>query len=274
MSNDIIIVEQIPVIKQRLQTVKEDIIERVEGVITLECTPDTVKTVKQARADLNKEFAEWEEKRKQVKAAVMNPYEQFESIYKDCISDVFKEADLNLKCKINSVENDLKQEKETAVKAYFDEYCKSKNIDFVRFEQAGLNITLSATEKKLKEQAAEFIDNISNSLTLIDTQEHKEEILVEFKKCLNAAEAIMTVKQRHIAIETEKAAAEKRQELQDKDTAIETAVNEALPQEQEEITYKPVEDEKELTVSFKVTATKSRLKALKEYLINGGYKYE
>ena len=42
-------------------------------------------------------------------------------------------------------------------------------------------------------------------MALIDTQEHKVEILVEYKQHMNVSQAITTVSERHKAIETENA---------------------------------------------------------------------
>ena len=73
------------------------------------------------------------------------------------------------------------------------------------FQDARINITLSASVKALKDQAKDFIDRVASDLLLIDTQEHKAEILVEYKKTLNASQAITTVSNRHKEIEQEQA---------------------------------------------------------------------
>jgi Protein of unknown function (DUF1351). len=95
--NDLIIIEQLPIIKERLASVSEEISKKTEEALAMICTEDTVKTVKTLRADLNKEFAEMEAQRKAVKDAVMKPYDEFEALYKDLISSKFKNADAELK---------------------------------------------------------------------------------------------------------------------------------------------------------------------------------
>lgn len=274
--NNIIVVEQLPIIKQQLQTIKADVTERVNEALSLVCTEETVKTVKQARADLTKELKMWEDKRKQVKTAIMSPYEQFEAVYKDCITDVFKKADAELKDKISTVENGLKEQKRTEVKAYFEEYAESANIDFVTFERAGINITLSASLKNLKEQAKAFIDRVCEDLSLIETQEHKTEILVEYKQTLNVSVAITNTVNRYKAIEEEKAREEERKAREQAVTEAAAKVEEIVPPPVEPIIAPPVVEETDpvLTLAFKVTAPKSKLKELKAFLINGGYQYE
>lgn len=275
MSKDIIVVKQLPVIVEQLQLIKADVTERVNKAMSLVCTEDTVKTVKNVRSELNKEFADWEEQRKSVKKAVLSPYEQFEIVYKDCITDVFKQADNDLKSKIDNVENGLKEQKRAEVKNFFDEYLLSKNIDFVTYENANINITLSASKKSLKEQAKAFIDRICDDLNLIDTQEHKDEIMYEYKQSLNVSNAITKVTTRYKAIEEEKKREEERRakEQAKKEAAskVEKVVDTLTPPTPLDV---PVEEEPIIAVKFTVRGTKAKLKDLKEYMNREGYDYE
>ncbi len=264
MENSLIIVKQLPVIEEQLKVVSAEIDAKVSGAIGLVCTEENVKTIKEIRATLNKESKEFEDKRKQVKAEIMKPYEEFEAIYKECISDKYKKADVELKNKIDSVENELKANKKTEVVNYFNEYLNSKNIDFITYEQANINITLTASMKSLKEQAKNFIDKIADDLKLIDTQEHKAEILVEYKQSLNVSNAITTVSDRFKAIEEEK-------DKQERESEKHVPTIEELPQMSLDA---PEVEEEKITLKFTVKATRTQLKALKEFLEVGGYDYE
>ena len=278
-STEIIVVKQLPVIVEQLAQVKEAVIERVKTATSLVCTDETVKEVKKARAELNAEFKAWEEKRKEVKTAVMTPYEQFETVYKECVSDTYKKADADLKTKIDGVEKELKDKKAAEVKEYFDEYLDSKGIDFVTYEQANINVTLSATMKSLKEQAKTFIDKLGDDLALIDTQEHKAEIMVEYKKTLNVSAAITSVNARFKAIEDEKRRIEEAEERKAAEEQHIAEITSMLPEPEPEpeivppVEEKP-EEEKVYTLRFTVTARKDKLRELKAFLDNGGYKYE
>ncbi len=261
MDNNLIVVKQLPIIEQQLQAIKSEVTAKVETALTLVCTEDTVKEVKAVRAELNKEFKEFEDRRKEVKKSVLSPYEQFESVYKDCITDVFKKADTELKSKIDSVENELKEQKTAEVKAYFDEYLQSKGIDFVTFEKANINVTLSASMKSLKEQAKAFIDRICEDLSLIDTQDHKDEILYEYKQSLNVSNSITTVVNRHKAIEEAKA------------TGKPEPIQEVISEKPLEAP-KEVEDDKIYPLQFTVYGTKAQLKMLKDFILRSGIRYE
>lgn len=291
---DLIVVKQLPQIEEHLKELSLDVDKKVENAKNLVCTEENVTTIKQIRASLNKEFKEVENQRKIVKEQILAPYMQFEEIYKMYISDKYKSADNDLKVKIDSTENELKNIKEQEIKDYFEEYKKANNIDFVTYSQARINVTLSASRKSLKEQAKQFIDKIVDDLKLIDTQEHKTEILVEYKQSLNVSQAITSVTNRFKAIEEEKKRQEelKRKQLEeaqrraDESTRAQTeatrqALENFIPKSEEKveeaILQAPVIEKKQeeiLTLRFTVRGTRTKLKELKQFLESGGYDYE
>lgn len=112
--NELIKVVQLPVIEEQLRSMKEAVDKRVEEALSLVCTEETIQTVKSARAELNKEFQALEEQRKEVKKAVLGPYERFEAVYKECVSDAFKTADAALKGKVEATEREINSAARTA----------------------------------------------------------------------------------------------------------------------------------------------------------------
>jgi hypothetical protein len=189
---------QKPEIRHSLQVVGARVTERLAelGVDTLVATEDTVKTLKELRAELNKELDSYEAQRKWVKEGVLNPYNEFEAIYKAEISEKYKAAIDTLKDKIAIVETKIKTEKRDRVKLYFDELCAAEGIDFIPFEKAIPEINISTSEKKYRDQLNEIVIKVKDELALIATEEHQAEILVEYKKTLNSALAITTVRTR------------------------------------------------------------------------------
>lgn len=282
MTENLIVIKQLPQIEEHLKDLSSEIDVKVNNAKKLVCTEETVKTVKQVRADLTKDFKNLEEQRKTVKEQILAPYMQFEEVYKTYVSNRYKEADIDLKQKIDSTENELKKQKENEIKDYFEEYKTANNIDFINYEQANINVTLTASKKSLKEQAKKFIDEIVDDLKLIETQECKEEILVEYKQNLNVSKSIQEVANRHKLLEEEKKRQEelknkqleeaqrqadmsiKIQELVTKNALDNFVIEAPKIEEQEEI----------LTLKFKVRGTRSKLRELKRFLEDGGYDYE
>ena len=187
---------------------------------------------------------------------------------------MYKNGDLQLKGKIDAVESVVKAEKAKEVEEYFNEYRDSKHVDFVSFKDAGITVNLSVSKKKLKEQAAAFLDKICDDLTLIDTQEHKEEILYEYKKSLNVSSAITMVTARCKAIEEAKAREAERQAQLDAEKRVAQAVDEAIektadvplsaPSVEEPATC---DEEPELALTFTVRGMRAKLKAFKEFVM-------
>lgn len=283
MSNtaELIRVVQLPEIEEHLQSIKVAVTQKVNDALSLVCTEDTVKSVKAVRADLNKDLKDFEERRKAVKKAIMSPYEQFEAVYKECISDTYKRADIELKAKIDSVENELKKAKRTEVEAYFEECSKSVGVDFVKLSDLNLNITLSASVKALKRQVKEYFDKVIQDLALIATLEHTTEILVEYRKTLDVSDAVLTVQERHKAIaEQEKRNAEKSIIAEKQAETVEKVEKAVRESATEEISAPEVEEappegnEPVYEATFRVTGTLAQLKALKKFLKDGGYQYE
>lgn len=262
---DLIVVKQLPIIEEKLKNFSVEIDKKVDNAKSLAVSEETVKEVKKVRAGLNSEFKELETQRKLVKSKIEEPYKIFENTYKTYISEKYKSADTELKSKIDEVENVQKKAKEDEVRSYFNEYLESKNIDFVTFEQANINITLSASLKSLKEQAKMFIDKIVDDLKLIDMQDYKDEILFEYKKSLNVSDAIVEVKQRHIALDKAKEQEESDKELQKEIVVKSTDEPLKAPTEIDNAIYE---------IEFKVKGTKEELKTVKEFLESGGYEYE
>ena len=309
-NTEIIVVKQLPIIEEQLRTVREEILSRVGAVLAMECTEETYKEVKKARADLNAQFRDLETRRKDVKSKIEAPYKAFEAVYKSCAGDIFAQADRELAAKIRAVEDGLREKKSAAVRDYFEEYRDSLNLpaDLADYRYAGINVTLSATEKSLKSQAKEFLDRLRDDLSLIAAQPDPDEVLTEYRECRNVARAVQIVRERHARIEAERRRREEEQEAQRKaqehaaeveqvieekeqlsmpepteapDDEFHAPVAEPVPEEKSaaEATTEPEHVEFEplpllYCTVIKVTGTKQQLKDLKKYIIDGGMSYE
>lgn len=277
---ELIKVEQLPIITERLKGLGNEIDEDIKKALSLECTEETVKEVKNTKSKLNKGYKAIEEKRKEVKNSIMEPYNRFEKVYKTYVTDKYTTADKILKDRISIVEDTLKNNKENEVKFYFSEYALSKNIDFINYERANINVTLSASLKSLKNQAKDFIDRIEDDLKIIEMQELKEEILVEYKYDLNVSNAITIVNTRHKAIEELKQRQIEQQERLNLEQEVINKVEEIASDIQQSLSPPIIEPQPENTeekiykVTFTVKGNKVQMKALKEFLIQGGYEYE
>ena len=208
MEQNQIVVRQIPVIEHDLATVGRSVTERINA-LNLEAqvvTEETVQTLKKTKAELAKEAKDWEEQRKAVKKAVNSPYDEFEAVYKAEIIDKYKSADETLKSNINDFEMKIKAEKKANVMTYFVELCQVEKIDWLHFDRLGIEILLSETETAYKKKVADFIGKVVDDIKLINSEQFAAEMLVEYKRTLNASQAITAVRERK---EAEKLEAER-----------------------------------------------------------------
>ena len=255
MDNELIIVRQLPVIEEQLIAVKPRIEARVKEALSLVCTEDTVKIVKKVRTEINKEFEEFENRRKSVKEQIMKPYDILNATYEDCVRKPYEDALRQLSGKIADVEDILRIAKEEEVKAYFDEYAQSRGVPFADFKRSGVKVNLSASKSSLKDAARQYIDRLFDDVELINAQEHKDEVLYEYQQTLNVSKAITTVINRHRVLgNVERVETVKRVE-------VKTTLSKP----------KPV-DNTERQMTFTVVATIDKLKELKTFLEKGEYK--
>lgn len=287
-AQELIVVKQLPIIEERLKSISEQIKARTEEALTLEVSEDTVKTVKRVRTELANGFKALEAQRIAVKKAVLAPYEQFEAIYKSCVTNIFMPADTQLKARIDQVENALKDKERQKAVAYFNEYAKAKGITFLTFDRADIVVNLTTSGKSVRTAIDKFIDRVAEELAMIDTQPNKEEVLVEYMASLNVASAVTTVTRRHEAIATERKRAEEARALAEQREAaarrVEVAVEETtvLTPPVIELTVDetpfvaPIieQSEKYYSATFTVRGTLDELRALKKFLEEGGYTYE
>ena len=289
-TTELIVVTQLPVIEDQLLAVKESIQTRVDEAKSLVCTEDTYKQIKAVRADLNKEYAALEAKRKEIKKQILAPYEQFEKVYKECAGDLYASADKELAAKIAEVETGLKAEKQEDLDKFFMDYRSSLALRImVTLADSGIKVGLSDSRKSLHEKAAAFLDKINSDLMVIDTLAHGDETLVEYQKNgFNLTGAMLIVENRHKMIEAERERKEAARAAEEARKAAEQQVA-AVAQEEPPVFTAPVaapvatpvvtsvEDPTAgilLTCTFTVTATREKLIELKKFLTEGGYDYE
>lgn len=80
----LITVTQLPQIVENLKSLRDRWELAAQEAASLVCTEESVQSMKDARAQMRKEFEEADTQRKQVKAVYMEPWEQVEKAWKEC----------------------------------------------------------------------------------------------------------------------------------------------------------------------------------------------
>lgn len=274
-SKDIIVLEQLPIIKQKLKELSNEIEEKLKNAENLVVTEENYKEIKSIRANLNKEFQELEDRRKEIKEQILEPYMQFDQEYKNLIANKYRLVDLSLKNKINECENTLKDKKEQEIIEYFNELIASKHLeDCVSFEDLNISVGLSDTETKLRKLIDEKVEKIDTDITMISNEEHAALILNEYFKCWNYAQAKLTTLN---IIRVEKENQErlaKKIEQEKKEQSIVETVDKVVDNSPEIVIPELTKHEEEIfTTTFVVEGTKEQLIGLREYMNENNIKF-
>lgn len=192
------ILKQAPLIDHNLKVVGDEISEMLAGlnVENQVVTVDTLQAVKKMRTEVNKKFNEYESQRKAIDKAVKEPLKDLYVEYDKFIKVPCTTASATLKTRIDECENILKDEKKANLVSYFNELIDSYEIDFLKFDVMNLSMLMSTTEKAYKDQINEFVEKVSRERDHIKTIEFADEIMLEYKKTLDATLSITTVQKR------------------------------------------------------------------------------
>lgn len=296
----LIAVTQLPIIEERLRDYKAAIEATVADAKKMVATPDTIRAVEAKRAELRKQFKALDNRRIEVKNLILIPYDRFNAVYKECVEKPFSTADEALKSTIDGYKGELKAAALEKLEANYKEHCQLEEIDWLPFDQAltrsGVKITMDDCKTKEPRKAmdalANFVSKVALGMDQVRKMEDSAEIMVEFKKCLDAGQAAAIVQERKRRIREAQEAEERRKE--------ETARQREMAAKVEAIAPPPIteappplaaEPTRSITVAAQPDCWKSlrftiyfrsqeeyqkvlpELKALKEKLVQEGIQY-
>ena len=262
--NEIVKIEQMPKVFSQLEKIGKYIDTQIKDIDKLECTEENKQEVKKRRTEINKTLELLDDRRKEIKTTLLEPYEIFNKKYEEECKIKLSNASNLLKEKIDFIEETQKKEKEIELREFVEEHCKANNVH-IDFEKIGLNITLSASMKSLKDQAKAFIEKVASDLKLIEMEEYSSEILYEYGKNMDYVAAKTAVLQRHKEIEEINKATQQTTETATQEQKIEETVDEIIA---------PVEIEDVETYQFEVKATKEQIKKLIDFMKELGVEYK
>ena len=267
--NEIMKIEQMPIVFEQLEKIGALIEESTKDLDKLECTEENKQEVKKRRTEINNTLKVLEDRRKEIKNSLLEPYNTFNEKYENECKTKLENASELLKTKIDVIENQQLAEKENELREFAEQHIKVNNLEkYIKFEDIGLNITLSASIKSLKEQILEFINKVIEDIKLIELEEYKDEIMYEYLESLNFADAKVKVYCRHQAIDKYK---EVQQEIEESNKEFEEVVEKV----QEVIAPKEIiQDDEIITVQFTITDTKEKIIKLRDYLKENEIHYE
>ena len=249
------------------EDLKAEITEKAKDYMTLVYSDDQIKEAKKDRANLNKFKKALEDKRKDVKKQVMEPYTDFEKKIKE-LTGIVDEAVNNIDRQVRDFEEIQRDEKRIRCRENYTEVIGDMDriIPFEKcFNEKWLNKTVS--EGKIKLEIAFLRDRVDAELKALNAEtspyifEMKEAYLKDFD--INAAYAVRRERE-----ETEKKkalfeAGEKKRE-EERIKALETKAREIHQAGQEPTPEPEKKPERVICVTFRVTAKESQFDALNQ----------
>lgn len=280
------------------EELKKEITEKAEMYGSLVYTDENIKEAKADRAKLNKFIKVLEDKRKDVKKMMLEPYTQFESQVKELVS-IIGEANDNIASQVKAYTEKLREEKREKVKEIYDKAMSVEGAEGIAeiltfgrvFKESFLNS--STTFKSIVNEIEDLRDRVRHDLEVInaDTGEYQFEMKQAYLKNLDMTEAI-SVKQQFEENARKKAEyeAKRKAEMEERKAREEAeaqkvvqAGKQVVVEQQPEETQQEVEatkiveatvtEERKFTVSFKVYGTQKQLRELKVFLTSNNIEY-
>lgn len=273
--NEIIRVETLPVIFQQLEVVGAFVDEELEKFKDIDCTEENKQEVKKVRTSINNTLKVFEDKRKEIKAQVLEAYNQFNDKYEQEVKTKLENASNDLKLKIDYIEAQQLAEKDVELGNFIEEHIKANHLENILKDVAevvrlaNLKVNLSSSMKSLKEGALAFIERVANEVKLIELVETPSNLLYEYQQNgFDLTKAKLTLIERQRQIEELAKQREQVQEVQ--------KVEEKIVEQVEEIVAPKeiVEEQQLLTVTFTITDTKENIIKVREFMKEMGIKYE
>ena len=273
--NEIIRVETLPVIFQQLEVVGAFVDEELEKFKDIDCTEENKQEVKKVRTSINNTLKVFEDKRKEIKAQVLEAYNQFNDKYEQEVKTKLENASNDLEMKIDYIEAQQLAEKDVELGNFIEEHIKANHLENILKDVAeivrlaNLKVNLSSSMKSLKEGALAFIQRVANEVKLIELEETPSNLLYEYQQNgYDLTKAKLTLIERQRQIEELAKQREQVQEVVKQEEKIEEQVEEIVAPKE------VVEEQEVITITFTITDTKENIIKVREFMKEEGIKYE
>jgi Protein of unknown function (DUF1351) len=180
------------------ELLKEQAQSIADAITDVVVTEDNVKENKKLLANLNKSVAELEARRIDIKKRILEQYEVFAGQVKEIVS-IVQHADNAVRNQVKTLEELERDRKEEEIGKIWElriqHYTWGGMFKFTDFlEPQDLN--KSVTMKKVEERMTAWLESRGKDLELIATLPDSSEVMVEYMRLLNLAEAMQTVNRR------------------------------------------------------------------------------
>ena len=258
---------QPPIIVENLDSVRQNLENLLADISTLPQNDESLKYVKQIRANLSKEFEQMENQRKAAKKQVMEPYDAANEKYQAYVAAPYKDADDRLKKWVDAYQDNMKQKCTDDLQKYFDELCQANGIDFLPFHRCGIKVDMAMARQKEPTKAMDaiydFVMSVRADMDTILKMEDAEEIMAAYRRNPSLSDVVVAINEKKKDRERMARFLEDQRRQQEQKSQARAAMMEAAPEA-------IPEPEERYTVAFQATGSLASLKAMKAYGITLG----
>lgn len=252
----------------------EPIVDKVKQKIAdlnideMEVSEENKQTLKNARADLNKDKKEYEAERIKIKNFVLQPYSDFESLYKSDLLKVIDDAVNDLDKKIKSIEKEQLEEKKEYAREYFGRKMESDPIDVANtLDDVNIKFSINMSSKKIREAIDFHFEKINSSLTIINNSDNSARLRAiwetEAKYDIGIA---LTKLSQQLAVEKQY-----KEELPDVSSMYPKQMKEEASNKKQSVSFIP---EELFDFTLKITLSERQLDGLTNYMSEEGIDFE
>ena len=218
--------------------IKSEMAAKVSDYKAMVYSDDQIKDAKKDRAELNKLVKAMEDKRKEIKALCLEPYNKFEKQMKDLVAIVNEPIGI-IDSQIKAYEDEQKQKKVAEIREYYAG--KGCDIDLDKFydkKWENASVTMAAVKTAIDAK----VDEINADLKILEAEtEYSFEALDVYKKTLDIRLAMSEI-QRLKDLEQRKAEHEAFKKAQSEEKPAEVEIPKDDPKVSEKATDAATED--------------------------------
>lgn len=264
--DNVIRIETMPKVFYQLEIIGNELNKTLKDIESFECDEQTKQDIKKTKANITKFKNLMEDKRKTIKKELLKDYEVFNEKYENEIKNKLINTEQILNEKIKNVEYEQIKEKTSILFDFYKEWVEYYHLEgIVPFERIPIKITLSASEKSLKEQIKTFLEKVSFDMECISSEEFRSEVLYEYvNNGYDYTKAKLKVKER---LETMQSVSTWQDNMAEK-----VKVEEEIIEKVDEIVKPIVIETQEITIKF--TLMREEIRELNEFLKEHNFEYE
>lgn len=176
---------------------KEQAVALAQQIATVEVTEDNIKMSKKLLAEVNKRVNALEDKRKEIKKTMLEPYQGFEEQVKEIVA-IVKDADALVRNQVNEMELMERMEKESKIWDIWDKRINQysfKDIvpfqDFIKPKHVNKTTSLVAVEKEM----VQFLEKVENDMQVLYQMPEVDNHINAYLNTFDLGQAMLIVKQ-------------------------------------------------------------------------------